>query len=513
MNYETLNESIFFVRIPYKDIFTTVYLVKTDEGALLFDTATDEGDVSKYILPMLSALGVTDAELKYVFISHKHADHSGGLDALLAAFPSLCVVSRSVFLRARYGKGRFLFPEDGDTLLRMLRVVTVPGHTFDSEALLDTRTGTLISGDCLQLYGILGSGDWAAHINFPKEHRRAIEKLRTLKIERIAAAHLYEPYGQLCEGRDAVSAALDACLLPLDGIERLIRENPALDDEAVRALYNATPNAPTVAEKIVTAVRRDMTDAFTELKVISFNIRFCDDKDGHTIPERAPRLASLTEPYDADVIGFQEYTPAWEEEIEHFFGEKYEIFNKYRAESNHEGGPILWKKDRFDCLTRGWFWLSDTPEVESRGWDELYNCYRICLYAVLRDKRSGKCFTVMNTHFGFGDRGQTASAELIAAYAKRISAYPTFITGDFNMTPASPGYEEMTSHFIDANAVTAKDFRDTYHAYDPTKERDQHIDYCFVTPAIAPLSHEIIDGRVEGKYPSDHFGLFFRLGI
>ena len=41
-----------------------------------------------------------------------------------------------------------------------------------------------------------------------------------------------------------------------------------------------------------------------KLKVISFNIRCKDDKDGHAISERAPRLADLTLPLDADLIGF-----------------------------------------------------------------------------------------------------------------------------------------------------------------------------------------------------------------
>ena len=45
-----------------------------------------------------------------------------------------------------------------------------------------------------------------------------------------------------------------------------------------------------------------------KLNVISFNIRYCDDKDGHSISERAPRLAKVCLPLDADVIGFQEYT-------------------------------------------------------------------------------------------------------------------------------------------------------------------------------------------------------------
>lgn len=52
-----------------------------------------------------------------------------------------------------------------------------------------------------------------------------------------------------------------------------------------------------------------------KLKVISFNIRCRDDNYGHAIYERAPRLASLTLPLDADIIGFQEYTPKWEEHI------------------------------------------------------------------------------------------------------------------------------------------------------------------------------------------------------
>ena len=50
-----------------------------------------------------------------------------------------------------------------------------------------------------------------------------------------------------------------------------------------------------------------------ELKLISFNIRCCDDKDGNSIKERAPRLAEVTKKYDADIIGFQEFTVPWED--------------------------------------------------------------------------------------------------------------------------------------------------------------------------------------------------------
>ena len=247
-----------------------------------------------------------------------------------------------------------------------------------------------------------------------------------------------------------------------------------------------------------------------KLKVISFNIRYGDDKDGNSVVERAPRLAKITSKYDADVIGFQEYTVPWEKEIEKYYPE-YEIFNKYRSVNELEGAPILWKKDKFDLLDTGYFWLSDTPEVESRGWDELYHCWRMCQYVILKHKESGKVFTYMNTHYGFGDNGQTKSSKLIYEYSKKISTNPTFVTGDFNMRPDSLGYAEMIKRFTDVNAVTVNDRRTTYHGYGTVD--DAHIDYCFIDDKIKPISLKIIDETVDGMFPTDHYGLFIELDI
>ena len=250
-----------------------------------------------------------------------------------------------------------------------------------------------------------------------------------------------------------------------------------------------------------------------ELKVISFNIRCRDDNNGHSIPERAPRLASVTLPIDADVIGFQEYRPAWEEHIDRYYSDRYDLFNKYRSTDRPESSPILWKRDKFELLDKGYFWLSDTPEVESKGWDERYDCHRICEYVILAPKDGESPFTFMNTHFGFGDNGQTKSARLIYEYSKKISSYPTFITGDFNMRPDSAGYAEMTKYFTDVNSVTTKDTRSTFHGYAPETHPDSLIDYCFVGDGVEPVNCELIDGTVDGKYPSDHFGLNIKINI
>ena len=250
------------------------------------------------------------------------------------------------------------------------------------------------------------------------------------------------------------------------------------------------------------------------LKVISFNIRCCDDDNGNSVKERAPRLSAVVNSYDADVIGFQEYTPLWEEYVDKYFCNNYELFNVYRDNIGWlESAPILWKKDKFNCLNKGCFWLSDTPEVMSNGWDLLgYN--RICLYAVLQDKTSGKTFTVMNTHFGFGDECHIKSIQLIKKYAQTISNNPTSITGDFNMQPTSLGYKEITkSYFNDVNALTVNDKSDTFHGYKLPNKVGEHIDYCFINNKIKPINYKIITDAVNGQYPSDHYGVYSELEI
>ena len=80
------------------------------------------------------------------------------------------------------------------------------------------------------------------------------------------------------------------------------------------------------------------------------------------------------------------------------------------------------------------------------------------------------------------------------------------------MLPESPGYKKMTEYFTDVNAATVNDKRGTYHGYKP-KEISQHIDYCFVDNKITPVNVALIDDIVDGKYPSDHFGLNIKLSL
>lgn len=246
------------------------------------------------------------------------------------------------------------------------------------------------------------------------------------------------------------------------------------------------------------------------MKVISFNIRCCDDKDGHSIDERAPRLKALLYEQVADVIGFQEVTPPWMRHISNDYGEKYEIYNKYRDTEKREGCTILWKKDKYELIDQGCFWFSDTPWVSSMGGDTVCHCKRICTWVILSEKDSLKRFALFNMHFGFGDSYQLDSVELLHKTAVTVGEKNTLMLGDFNFGPGSVAYQRAAEYFDDANALLENDQRSTYHGYGTCA--DARIDHLFLMRGGArPTAYKLLAQSYCGKYPSDHYGIMFNI--
>lgn len=256
MNYITqINENVFRATLPYKTIFTTVWIIKTEIGSLLFDCGSYDNDARDYIIPFIESLGITKADLKYVFISHDHSDHSGGLKGFLKEYPDVCVLSLSSDLKARYGEYNVFSPSSDDFILGCLKAIPIMGHTIDSCALLDTRTNSLYTGDCLQFYGICGNEAWASNIYYPAEHFAALERIEQLSVNEIYAAHDYYPYGYKYIGMLEIAAGIDACRKPLYRLKKLIIDNPSLSDCDIQTLYNNDPAKPTLSTRVVGIMR------------------------------------------------------------------------------------------------------------------------------------------------------------------------------------------------------------------------------------------------------------------
>ena len=242
--------------IPFLDIYTSVFIIQTEQGAVLFDTATYPEDVDQYIVPALNKLGISQATLKYVIISHNHRDHAGGLARFAELYPETQIVAGSDQCQERVPERQVQVLMDGDMLGKHLKVVSIPGHTEDCIAILDARTQTLLTGDSLQLYGIYGSGNWGANIRYILEHMAATEKIQEMDIQTIVASHDYHPYGYRADGKEAIAKYVDACSQALSDIQKFIQQHASKEDAELAASYNAASGLPTVGAHVVRALRQ-----------------------------------------------------------------------------------------------------------------------------------------------------------------------------------------------------------------------------------------------------------------
>ena len=246
--------------IPFENIYTTVFIIRTPDGAVLLDTATYESDVDAYIQPALRNLGVSKESLRYIVLSHSHRDHAGGLERLMEFFPEACIVSSSLPLREGFPRCRTASPEVQPLLLGCLRLISIPGHAPDCLALLDQRTLTLLTGDSLQLYGIYGSGKWGANISRPAEHLQAVETLRLLDISSLIASHDYHPCGYIARGAEEIGRYLDECGAALRFVHSFLLNHADLDDQSAADSYNRLTGLPAIGAHVVTAVRAAAKD-------------------------------------------------------------------------------------------------------------------------------------------------------------------------------------------------------------------------------------------------------------
>ena len=254
----------------------------------------------------------------------------------------------------------------------------------------------------------------------------------------------------------------------------------------------------------------------------TFNIRLqtsIDDEQGWGWAVRRSRVADYIKRNHIDIVGMQEVLHAQLEDLLKLLPE-YDYVGVGRTDGKTKGEytPVFFLKDKFEVLEKGNFWLSETPEVPgSKGWDAALE--RVASYAKLRDKRSGKVFMAVNTHFDHvGVTARRESAKLIMRKIHEIVGnQPAVVTGDFNVTEDDEAYRTMTeeeivnskssnSKLLDAYHQTAKNtgVNYTYHNFCriPAAKAEK-IDFIFITPTIKVKRTHIEEPKPD-KMLSDH---------
>lgn len=247
------------------------------------------------------------------------------------------------------------------------------------------------------------------------------------------------------------------------------------------------------------------------MKVMSFNI-LCGGRGKNWWTKRKPLVRDVIKKYNPDTFGLQEAHYKWMRYLSWSFRKDYNYVGVGRDDGNKKGefSPVFYKKDKYEVVDKGNFWLSETPEKPGKGWDAV--CVRICSYVVLKDKQTGQKFAHFNTHLDHvGDVARSEGAKLIADRADMFQGIPTIVTGDFNVNPSSGAYRTITeAGFVDARTLDA-DANDV-NTYNGFEENDSEmIDFVFVKYGFKVKSCNTITDKAGDRFISDHYPVLAEL--
>lgn len=244
------------------------------------------------------------------------------------------------------------------------------------------------------------------------------------------------------------------------------------------------------------------------LKVMSYNIRLGKADDGtNSWKYRYPASAMMLDDQKPDVFGVQE---AYDYQVKYLkeYPGFYKCVGVGREDGKHKGEhmSIFYNKKTVKILKWGTFWLSETPEKPSFGWDA--KCKRTATWALMKTKKGGHKFYYVNTHLDHV--GVEARKNGLALIVDRIDSInpkglPMVLTGDFNVTPDNPGLEGLNKKMESARDVADKtDNLATFNGWGKLKE--EIIDYIYITGFSACPEYKTIRKEYDGrKFISDHY--------
>lgn len=260
-----------------------------------------------------------------------------------------------------------------------------------------------------------------------------------------------------------------------------------------------------------------------QLTVATYNMRndnnTDDAKSGNGWKHRYPVIASMIRFHGLEIVGTQECLYHQIKDLQtllpHF---DYVGIGRDDGKRGGEYSAILYDDSKFKVVRQGNFWLSQTPDKPSLGWDATC-CNRICSWACFQDKNSGKEFYVFNTHYDYQkDLARNESSKLILQKIKDIAKdKPVIFMGDLNGGNKSEWYKRVAESGLlkDAYKLAKEPYTNngSFNNFGKNLASDEIIDHIFVTKDFSVKKWGILSDSYHGKYPSDHFPIMAVLDL
>ena len=243
------------------------------------------------------------------------------------------------------------------------------------------------------------------------------------------------------------------------------------------------------------------------ITVMSYNIRYGAAKDGDNSWEnRRPATPAMLADKAPAVFGVQE---ALKSQIDYINAEcpQYGSIGVGREDGKSKGEhmSVFYRKDLIEVLEWGTYWLSETPDEPSFGWDA--KCRRTATWALMRLKDSGRKFYFVNTHLDHV--GTEARRKGLALIVERIAAMnpeglPMILTGDFNSKLNDPWMADIKVMMKNARFYAEDtDWKGTYNGWGKSAKA---IDFIFYSGFDKCTDFKVVDKTYVGvPYISDHY--------
>jgi len=257
------------------------------------------------------------------------------------------------------------------------------------------------------------------------------------------------------------------------------------------------------------------------VRIASFNIRLATDSDTgvRAWSARKEACTQVVQRYAFGVWGLQEVLSIQQTDLKALLPQ-YDFYFVGRDDGTAgEAVGIAWLRSKYECLDKGHFWLSSTPDVPSgsESWGGMAR-HRVAAWARFRDMSTGINFYFFSTHLEVGEDYtdiRLRSAELIVARENQlnISGLPVFIVGDMNpIAPTEKAMRKFRETYIDSWQQADMDrVREgpvgSFNGFNPDvnlETQSRRGDYIFYKGDVKLDRYKCIDDKFDGQYPSDH---------
>ena len=269
------------------------------------------------------------------------------------------------------------------------------------------------------------------------------------------------------------------------------------------------------------------------LYVGTYNIRYQnndDSRNGNGWTKRCPVVCDQLNFEHPDIFGTQEVLESQlHDMLQRLDGYDYIGVGRDDGKTKGEYAAIFYDKQRLRLVENGHFWLSETPDKPSLGWDAA--CIRICTWgkfevvqdngtALHTDGTMGLQFYFFNLHMDHvGVKARREAAKLVVERIGQMAGdkLPVVLTGDFNVDQNDEIYGIFTqSGLVDSYTAARLRFAEngTFNAYHQERKTSSRIDHVFVSPQFSVDRYGVLTNTYwadSQRLPSDHYPVFVRL--